>query len=303
MASAPCRGGCLCKHHRWCWLLAIALCSVELIAEDAKGEALPLVMLVDVYDTTFLVGSKLRCSPACAREFPEECTKDLHNDDVTRFGLGQRAEFGIVRDAGCPFPHLTGVGAPHAGANHIAAIIHTDFSLGAVFDANGVRTLDASDVAVPGEALNYTGTLRAAWIVEPRQMFPPAYEEAVRRRGDFDVIFTHVRELTARYPDKFRFCPFGTTYLRQWEHAMYPKDKLLSVIASRQGSLVLPLVKHLRTCSVTCLPTHVCRSLPLARAPMPRAAACPATECGTKRFDNSVTALRGCLPRGILIHR
>ena len=36
----------------------------------------------------------------------EECRKDLNNDDVTRFGLGQRSNFGVVRDSACPFPHL-----------------------------------------------------------------------------------------------------------------------------------------------------------------------------------------------------
>lgn len=103
---------------------------------------------VDVYDTTFLVGSRQRCAPSCspgavfARTPPprlvrvsllqvmrwfhgrsdrltrgwsswvdgqmqeEECRKDLNNDDVTRFGLGQRANFGVVRDSACPFPHL-----------------------------------------------------------------------------------------------------------------------------------------------------------------------------------------------------
>jgi hypothetical protein len=223
----------------------------SLVSGDGAGRAeqpehakapLPLILLVDVYDTTFLVGSKNRCSPSCIRDadgsgqHTEECTQDLNNDDVTRFGLGQRVDFGVVRDAGCPFPHLSAGALPRAEANRIAAVIQTDFSLDAVFGTLGAQLLDASDFVSAGEALDYSNTVRAAWIVEPRHMFPPTYEHAVRVRGEYDVIFTHVRELVAQYPETFRFCPFGTTYLRRWDHQMYPKTKLLSIIASRKGS-------------------------------------------------------------------
>jgi len=175
-------------------------------AAGTASAALPVLMLVDVYDTTFLVGSKYRCNPACASGpgggigDDAECAKDLNNDDVTRFGLGQRREFGIVRDAGCPYPHLIAGPGQSAGVNRVAAVVHTDFSLDVVFGAEGSRLLDASDVVGAGEALDYSGAVRAAWIVEPRHMFPQTYEKAVRLRAGFDVIFTHVRELVARYP-------------------------------------------------------------------------------------------------------
>ena len=183
-------------------------------AAGTASAALPVVMLVDVYDTTFLVGSKYRCDPACASGPPggglaedAECAKDLNNDDVTRFGLGQRREFGIVRDAGCPYPHLTAGLWQRAGMNRVVAVVHTDFSLDVEFGAAGSRLLDASDVVGAGEALDYSGAVRAAWIVEPRHMFPQTYEKAVRLRAGFDVIFTHVRELVARYP--------GTTHTKK----------------------------------------------------------------------------------------
>ena len=53
------------------------------------------ILLLDVYDTTFMSGSTHRCAPSC----PDSengmgggsCGRvDLYNDDVTRFGLGQR---------------------------------------------------------------------------------------------------------------------------------------------------------------------------------------------------------------------
>ena len=199
---------------------------------DAAGMP-PLVMLVDVYDTTFLVGSKYRCDPSCSRSRSgesdgggdeEECAKDLNNDDVTRFGLGQRPEFGIVRDAGCPYPHLAGP-ARRPGANRVAAVVQTDFSLDVSFDGAGTRLLETSDVVEAGEALDYSTAVRAAWIIEPRHMFPPTYEQAVKLRAHYDVIFTHVRELTRQYPDTFRFCPFGTTYLRRWDHQVGVRAK------------------------------------------------------------------------------
>lgn len=129
----------------------------------------PVVMVVDVYDTTFLVGSKYRCEPSCSRMGSgggdeEECVKDLNNDDVTRFGLGQRHDFGIIRDAGCPYPHLAGPLRP--GANRVAAVVNTDFSLDVTFDSVGTNLLDSSDVAEMGEALDYSSAVRAAWIVE-----------------------------------------------------------------------------------------------------------------------------------------
>ena len=143
-------------------------------SDDARGPLLPLVMLVDVYDTTFLVGSKHRCSPSCTRGGgdddggDDECAKDLNNDDVTRFGLGQRPQFGVVRDAGCPYPHLTAAGAAHTGSNRVAAVVLTDFSLDVAFDSAGAGLLDASDVGEAGEALDYSSAVRAAWIVEVR---------------------------------------------------------------------------------------------------------------------------------------
>jgi hypothetical protein len=48
------------------------------------------VLLLDVYDTTFLVGSKKRCAPSCDPGDKACEQTDLNNDDVTRFGLGQR---------------------------------------------------------------------------------------------------------------------------------------------------------------------------------------------------------------------
>ncbi len=48
------------------------------------------VLLLDVYDTTFLVGSRNRCAPSCDPGDKACELTDLNNDDVTRFGLGQR---------------------------------------------------------------------------------------------------------------------------------------------------------------------------------------------------------------------
>jgi len=64
-----------------------------------------------------------------------------------------------------------------------------------MFNATGSRLLDESDFGEVGEALDYTGSVRSAWIVEPRHMFPPTYEHAVSLRGEYDIIFTHVRQV------------------------------------------------------------------------------------------------------------
>ena len=127
-------------------LLALAVLRAGGTGPGAQDEAArPVVMLVDVYDTTFLVGSKHRCDPACeggasgGAGDDAECAKDLNNDDVTRFGLGQRREFGIVRDAGCPFPHLTAGPEQRIGANRVAAVVHTDFSLDVVLGKSDLK--------------------------------------------------------------------------------------------------------------------------------------------------------------------
>ena len=45
------------------------------------------------------------------------------------------------------------------------------------------------------------------------------------------MVFTHQRSLTL-LDSRFRFCPFGTTYLRRHEHRIHAKTKNLSIIAS-----------------------------------------------------------------------
>jgi len=71
-------------------VLALVVAGAPPDAPNHIRSSLPLVLLVDVYDTTFLVGSKQRCDPSCSPDpgDREECAKDLNNDDVTRFGLG-----------------------------------------------------------------------------------------------------------------------------------------------------------------------------------------------------------------------
>lgn len=51
----------------------------------------------------------------------------------------------------CPYPHLAGP-ARRPGANRVAAVVHTDFSLDVSFDGAGTHLLDASDVAEAEEA-------------------------------------------------------------------------------------------------------------------------------------------------------
>jgi hypothetical protein len=119
-------------------LIHISFLYVQLSAralEESAVQNLTNILLLDVYDTTFLVGSKDRCAPECKPDNEECLSTDLNNDDVTRFGLGQRyimmpatryvfifrfwrkriltelceshdrSEFGILREH-CPFPHL-----------------------------------------------------------------------------------------------------------------------------------------------------------------------------------------------------
>jgi len=199
---------------------------------DGVGDRLPMMLLIDVYDTTFLVGSRERCAPSCSPEAPEECSKDLNNDDVARFGLGQRPDFGVLRDSACPFPHLSPDAGQAAGALSIVdAVVHTDFSLDLEYNGAGSAALAASDFVRPGEALNFSRAVRVAWIVEPRQLSPASYTRALERVARFDLVFTHVRELTLLDP-RIRFCPFGTTYLRRAEHAVHAKTRSLSLVAS-----------------------------------------------------------------------
>ncbi|EKX50212.1 hypothetical protein GUITHDRAFT_135383 [Guillardia theta CCMP2712] len=222
-------------------LLLLSLSSFMLDVRGKRRESgsntsvTPLILLVDVYDTTFLVGSKDRCLPACRDGSEGECRKDLGNDDVTRFGLGQRRMFGIVRDNGCPFPHLKSMKESALAQNKISAVIHTDFVLQDDYDECSSAALAQSPFVGGHEVLNYSSALKVAWLVEPRQLSSASYAVASAAREKFDLIFTHMQEYVRADSRKFRFCPFGTTYLRRKLHKMHNKTRRVSIIASRKG--------------------------------------------------------------------
>eukprot|EP00292_Cryptomonas_paramecium_P016069 CAMPEP_0113665864 /NCGR_PEP_ID=MMETSP0038_2-20120614/2539_1 /TAXON_ID=2898 /ORGANISM="Cryptomonas paramecium" /LENGTH=206 /DNA_ID=CAMNT_0000581259 /DNA_START=170 /DNA_END=787 /DNA_ORIENTATION=- /assembly_acc=CAM_ASM_000170 len=173
----------------------------------------------------------------------------MNNDDVTRFGLGQRNDFGIFREH-CPFPHLPKNVSAANISNVLHAVILTDFSLSKSWTHEGMQLLASSDWIEASEALRMSCSdgsvscnaqtrqrpVHAAWLVEPRAMSPAVYKEAQERalKGQLDLVFTHEWALVRR-GGPFRYCPFGTTYLRRAHHRLYNKTALVSLIASRKG--------------------------------------------------------------------
>mmetsp|Transcript_53675 Transcript_53675/g.142272 ORF Transcript_53675/g.142272 Transcript_53675/m.142272 type:complete len:286 (+) Transcript_53675:167-1024(+) len=103
-------------------------------------------------------------------------------------------------------------------------------------EASEALRMSCSDGSVSCNAQTRQRPVHAAWLVEPRAMSPAVYKEAQERalKGQLDLVFTHEWALVRR-GGPFRYCPFGTTYLRRAHHRLYNKTALVSLIASRKG--------------------------------------------------------------------
>lgn len=86
--------------------------------------------------------------------------------------------------------------------------------------------------------------VKVAWIVEPPVVHSHAYREILEYYKHYDRVYTFVKQLLDVDP-RFRFCPWGTTFLDSTQYQTKPdKDRLLSIIASGKNWAPGHILRH-----------------------------------------------------------
>lgn len=95
-----------------------------------------------------------------------------------------------------------------------------------------------------GSAKEVTSKWKVAWLIEPKSIHPWIYTDIIKYEDDFDLIFTHDRNLISRNPDKYKVSVIASTRIDDRDIGIHPKTKLLSIIASHKTQSVGHLLRH-----------------------------------------------------------
>jgi hypothetical protein len=71
------------------------------------------------------------------------------------------------------------------------------------------------------------------WLIEPIEILPHIYSNAVYLKENFKKIYTHEKTLIDT-GDPFELVPFGCCWIKPEDQKMYNKTKLVSIIASNK---------------------------------------------------------------------
>lgn len=84
---------------------------------------------------------------------------------------------------------------------------------------------------------------KIAWLLEPEAILPSSYDYIKKNHHKFDKVLTHNLDLIDELPNG-SYCPMGCSWipLDQWQ--IYPKERLLSIIASNKASTVGHRLRH-----------------------------------------------------------
>jgi hypothetical protein len=112
------------------------------------------------------------------------------------------------------------------------------------------RTMDNSFIAFVTESyFNYDKfflvkePFKIAMILEPRSYAPKAYEWIKLHYPFFNMVLTHDASLL-KLDSKFKFFPYGGSWIYEKDHAIYPKTKNLSIVASGKQELPGHILRH-----------------------------------------------------------
>lgn len=84
-----------------------------------------------------------------------------------------------------------------------------------------------------GKAKNYAEIKRKiAWLVESPVYSEFAYDYVSRHADEFDMVCTFRRSLIDHDPNKFKFFPYGTTWIPEKDRQIYAKSKHCSIVTS-----------------------------------------------------------------------
>jgi hypothetical protein len=90
---------------------------------------------------------------------------------------------------------------------------------------------------------NKIGKIKIAWLFEPKDLVPDVFSYIVNNYKEFDYIITWDKELLAIDP-RFVFMTYGFSFIAENYCQVYPKDKLLSIVASDKRQLVGHQLRH-----------------------------------------------------------
>lgn len=111
---------------------------------------------------------------------------------------------------------------------------------------------DLKDV-IPTDVVFYTdrniwkpdkiGDVKIAWLLEPQEFEPKVFDWIVKNHAEFDYVFTWDKRLLDLNP-RFKLYTTGNSWIKREEVDIYPKDKLISIVASWKKFLSGHKVRH-----------------------------------------------------------
>jgi hypothetical protein len=78
------------------------------------------------------------------------------------------------------------------------------------------------------------GPIKIGWLTEPRVVIPDVYSKVDDVNTKFDYILTHDKSLLNSSLN-YKFAPVGGCWIKEENYKVWPKDKLISIIASSKN--------------------------------------------------------------------
>lgn len=116
--------------------------------------------------------------------------------------------------------------------------IRWDWSL----NSNESEVVFYTNSALP-QGINSKGNKNIAWLIEPYEYIPTAYELAKNNNKSFKYVFTHEKTLLD-LGENYRFIPFGGCWIDETDRKIYQKNKLVSIVASNKTQLSGHRLRH-----------------------------------------------------------
>lgn len=86
--------------------------------------------------------------------------------------------------------------------------------------------------------------IKIGWLREPACLWPTNYAKAPYVMHKFDFILTYHQPLLEAYPDKFKFCPYGGTWIPKAQWGIRPKSKDISFLVGSKMSTEGHRLRH-----------------------------------------------------------
>lgn len=85
---------------------------------------------------------------------------------------------------------------------------------------------------------------KIGWLREPCCLHPFTYRKAVTNVHKFDFILTYYKPFLDLWPDRFRFAPYGGTWLSRYDWGLWPKTKFCSMLIGNKMSTEGHRIRH-----------------------------------------------------------